>query len=301
MGRAGRGGSGFFRRCPAGTDPLSLKSLHHLFHRPSQRHLSRSHQDRRPPSSLRSSGELGESYAGGRLSLALRFASHEAVVIRGKAERPVYISINDDDVKIKDASSIWGIDAPTTGVILRDKEPGDGPAEASFASAAENLVRYACVVVDTYRHFGRLGLGAVFKLKNLKALVVSGTERLGCPIQEYREVYNRLYATTVKTDVMEKYHDIETSVNISVLNWLKGLPTKNQLSAFAEAEDQRRDVAEYLSAASPAPDAPSAARAYRRSQVRLLPITSSRCEGLRDHEPIYSLGSNLGIESAEEF
>ena len=44
----------------------------------------------------------------------MRFAGHEAIVIRGKAERPCYISINDAEVKIKDATSIWGIDAQTS-------------------------------------------------------------------------------------------------------------------------------------------------------------------------------------------
>ena len=111
-------------------------------------------------------GELGESYAGGRLSLAMRFAGHEAIVIRGQAERPSYISINDAEVKIKDATSIWGIDAQTTGVILRDRESGVGRRSIiRIGPAGEAGVRYAGVVVDTYRHFGRLGLGAVFGSK----------------------------------------------------------------------------------------------------------------------------------------
>ncbi|MDD1741980.1 MAG: aldehyde:ferredoxin oxidoreductase, partial [Methanotrichaceae archaeon] len=59
--------------------------------------------------------EFGESYAGGRLHMAMRFAGHEAIVIQGRANRPSYISINDADVKIKDATSIWGTDAQTVG------------------------------------------------------------------------------------------------------------------------------------------------------------------------------------------
>ena len=71
-------------------------------------------------------GELGESYAGGRLHLAMRFAGHEAIVIRGRADQPCYISINNADVKIKDASSIWGVDTQTAGMILREHETGSG-------------------------------------------------------------------------------------------------------------------------------------------------------------------------------
>ena len=304
MGGTGVGIKLLQEECPAGTDPLSPQSpiilsigpLNGLFPVATK-----------TVATFKSplTGELGESYAGGRLSLALRFAGHEAVVIRGQAERPAYISINDNDVKIKDATSIWGIDAPTTGVILRDREPGVGRRSIiRIGPAGENLVRYAGVVVDTYRHFGRLGLGTVFGSKKLKALVISGTEHVDLPDpRKYREVYNRLYATTVKTDVMEKYHDIGTSVNISVLNWLKGLPTKNfQLSSFSEGEKISGEMfADNL--------------LIRRLSCAGCPIGCVHIAALKsafsthhefevrkvsyDYEPIYSLGSNLGIDSAE--
>ena len=250
-------------------------------------------------------GELGESYAGGRLSLAMRFAGHEAIVIRGRADRPSYISINDSEVRIKDATSIWGVDAQNTGVVLREHETGVGRRSIiRIGPAGENLVRYAGVVVDTYRHFGRLGLGATFGSKKLKALVISGTEHVDVPDpKRYKEVYNRLYKTTVQTDVMEKYHDIGTSVNINVLNWLKGLPTKNFiLSSFPEGEKISGEMfaENYL---------------FRRLSCAGCPIGCVHIAALKsafsthhefevrkvsyDYEPIYSLGSNLGVESAE--
>ena len=95
-------------------------------------------------------------------------------------------------------------------MILREREPGVGRRSIiRIGPAGERMVRYAGVMVDTYRHFGRLGLGAVFGSKNLKAMVISGTEHVEIPdAKRYREVYNRLYQTAVQTDVMEKYHDI---------------------------------------------------------------------------------------------
>ena len=250
-------------------------------------------------------GEFGESYAGGRLSLALRFAGHEAVVIRGQAEQPSYISINDSEVKIKDATSIWGIDAQTTGVILRDRESGVGRRSIiRIGPAGEAGVRYAGVVVDTYRHFGRLGLGAVFGSKKLKAMVISGTETIDVPdIKRYKEIYNRLYKTTVQTDVMEKYHDLGTSVNINVLNWLKGLPTKNfVLSSFPEGEKISGEMF-------------AENQLFRRLSCAGCPIGCVHIASLKtafskhhefevrkvsyDYEPIYSLGSNLGVGSAD--
>jgi aldehyde:ferredoxin oxidoreductase len=226
-------------------------------------------------------------------------------VIRGKADRPSYISINDEAVKIKDATSIWGIDAQTTGMILREQEPGVGRRSIiRIGPAGERLVKYAAVIVDTYRHLGRLGIGAVFGSKNLKALVISGTEHVDLPDpKKYREVYNKLFRTAVQTDVMEKYHDIGTTININVLNWLKGLPTRNfQSSSYPEAEKISGEVLanNYL---------------FRRLSCAGCPIGCIHVAALKtafsphhefevrkvsyDHEPIYSLGSNLGTTSAE--
>ena len=304
MGGTGAGIKLLREECPPGTDPLSPQApiifsigpLNGIFPVATK-----------AVATFKSplNGELGESYAGGRLHLAMRFAGHEAIVIRGKAERPCYISINDAEVKIKDATSIWGIDAQTTGMILREREPGVGRRSIiRIGPGGEKLIRYANVIVDTYRHFGRLGLGAVFGSKNLKAMAISGTEHAEIPdAKRYREVYNKLYQTAVQTDIMEKYHDLGTSVNINVLNWLKGLPTKNfQASSFSEAEKISGEIfaEQYL---------------FRRLSCAGCPIGCVHIAALKtafsphhefeirkisyDYEPIYSLGSNLGVASAD--
>ncbi|MGD0952865.1 MAG: aldehyde ferredoxin oxidoreductase family protein [Methanotrichaceae archaeon] len=304
MGGTGVGIKLLMEECPEGVDPLSPKApvifcigpLNGMF--PVATKMVATFK-----SPL--TGELGESYAGGRLPLAARFAGHEAIVIRGAAQRPSYISINNADVKIKDATSIWGVEAQTVGMILREHEPGTGRRSIiRIGPAGENLVRYAGVLVDTYRHLGRLGLGAVFGSKKLKAMVISGTEHVEIPDHKrYREVYNRLYSTTVQTDVMEKYHDIGTSVNINVLNWLKGLPTRNfQSSSFPEAENISGEMFadKYLSRRLSCAGCPigcihiaslkSAFSTHHEFEVRKVSY---------DYEPIYSLGSNLGVSSAE--
>jgi aldehyde:ferredoxin oxidoreductase len=304
MGGTGVGIKLLMEECPEGVDPLSPKApiifcigpLNGMF--PVATKIVATFK-----SPL--TGELGESYAGGRFPLAARFAGHEAIVIRGAAQRPSYISINNADVKIKDATSIWGVEAQTVGMILREHEPGTGRRSIiRIGPAGENLVRYAGVLVDTYRHLGRLGLGAVFGSKKLKAIVISGTEHVEIPDHKrYREVYNRLYSTTVQTDVMEKYHDIGTSVNINVLNWLKGLPTRNfQSSSFPDAENISGEMFadKYLSRRLSCAGCPigcihiaslkSAFSTHHEFEVRKVSY---------DYEPIYSLGSNLGVSTAE--
>ncbi len=304
MGGTGVGIRLLQEQCPPGTDPLSPESPIILSIGPLNGVFPVA---TKTAATFKSplTGNLGESYAGGRLSLALRFAGHEAVVIKGRAERPSYISINDQEIRIKDATSIWGVDAQTTGIIMRDREPGVGRRSIiRIGPAGEAGVRFACVMVDTYRHFGRLGLGAVFGSKNLKALAVSGTEHVDVPdIKRYKAVYNRLYRAAVHTEVMEKYHDIGTSVNISVLNWLRGLPTKNfLLSSFPEGENIAGEVF-------------AEKHLLRRFSCAGCPIGCVHIAALKtafsehhefevrrvsyDYEPIYSLGSNLGVKTAE--
>ncbi len=304
MGGTGVGIKLLEEECPAGTDPLSPQAPIILSIGPLNGIFPVA---TKTVATFKSplTGELGESYAGGRLHLAMRFAGHEAIVIRGRAQRPSYISINDDKVLIKDATSIWGVDAPTTGVILREHEPGVGRRSIiRIGPAGETGVRYACVVVDTYRHFGRLGLGATFGSKNLKALVISGTESAEVPDpKRYREVYKRLYSTAVQTDVMEKYHDIGTSVNISVLNWLKGLPTNNfQASSFPEGEKISGEMFadQYLVRRLSCAGCPIGC--VHIAQLKSAFSTRHEFEVRKvsyDYEPIYSLGSNLGVGTAE--
>ncbi len=183
-------------------------------------------------------GEWGESYAGMRLALAMRMSGFQAIVIRGRAKRPMYLSVSHQGVRFKDATALWGLSVSETGSILRDLEPGRGHRSCiRIGPAGERGVRFANVNVDTYRHFGRLGLGALFGSKNLKAVVIHGEREE--PIEnfaQYNRVYKEIYNKAVTTDIMDKYHGIGTAINVNGLNNLNGLPTKNlQQSSFDQA------------------------------------------------------------------
>ncbi len=176
-------------------------------------------------------GNLGESHAGGRLGMAMRFAGYDAIVITGKSEKPVYIAITHDAIDIKDAGFLWGEKVERTGKVLRDRETRIGSGKRSIirtGEAGEKLIRFAGINVDTYRHFGRLGLGAVFGSKMLKAMVIGGNRSY--PIlftKEYRKVYEKILKIAIESDAMKKYHEIGTPVNVMPLNTMGGLPTKN--------------------------------------------------------------------------
>jgi aldehyde:ferredoxin oxidoreductase len=174
--------------------------------------------------------EYGESHAGGRLGAAMRWAGLDAIVVKGKANRPAYISIHDSEVKVKNAETLWGMSSiRTVGRILREVEPGAGRRSIlRIGRAGENLVRYACVNVDTVRHFGRLGLGAVFGSKNLKAMVIEGTNDIFFKdVKKYSKVYDEIFGIVCKTKEMQKYHDLGTASNVIPLNAMGALPTRN--------------------------------------------------------------------------
>lgn len=125
------------------------------------------------------------SSAGGFFAPELRFAGYDHIVIKGKSNKPVFILINDDSVKIIDAYGIWGkttweVDRYLKSVINEPKLQ-----VLSIGPAGENLVRGACIMVNKNRALGRAGLGAIMGSKNLKAIAVRGTKsiKIACPKQ----------------------------------------------------------------------------------------------------------------------
>jgi aldehyde:ferredoxin oxidoreductase len=247
--------------------------------------------------------ELGESHAGGRSAVAIRMAGYGGIVIRGASTTPVYLVIEADKVRFRDASALWGMRSSyTTGTVLRKREAGSGIRTIMrIGRAGERKVSYACVITETYRHFGRLGLGAVFGSKRLKAIVISGKRTM--PVADrkaYRQTYDAIFKAATESEWMQKYHELGTPMNVLPLNAIGALPTRNlQSGRFegAEAISGERLAAEYLG---------------RRVACAHCPIACIHLAALRipyphdpyfyktvmlgyDHEPIYATGSMLGV------
>ena len=121
-------------------------------------------------------GLFGTSNSGMFFGTQLKNAGFDALVVKGRAEKPVYLFIEDGEVRILNAAYLWGKDAWETLDILKKEYPG---AEvALIGPAGENMVRFACVENSYYDAWARTGLGAVMGSKNLKAVVVRGTRGL---------------------------------------------------------------------------------------------------------------------------
>jgi len=120
-------------------------------------------------------GTYGDSAAGADWGVALKRAGYDALVVKGAASRPVYLSINDERVELKDAGELWGLDAYQTVEAVQGREGGRGTAVVCIGPAGEKLVRLACIVADAHSFAGRCGLGAVMGSKKLKAIAVRGS------------------------------------------------------------------------------------------------------------------------------
>ncbi len=186
-------------------------------------------------------GEYGESHAGGRFASALRYAGYDALILTGAARRPVYLVIDGETVEVRPADAMAGMDVIETGRIIRDLVGGAGHRSIiRIGPAGERGVRYANVNVDTFRHFGRLGLGAVLGSKKLKAIVVIGQKHLDLPTDSraYKKAYAEIYDRVLHTDAMKKYHELGTPANVLPLNELGALPTYNvRQGYFGEADE----------------------------------------------------------------
>jgi len=120
-------------------------------------------------------GFFGSANMGGFFAPELRWAGFDHLVIKGKAEKPVYLWIHDGRIEVRDAAALWGLTVHQTQRAIR-AELGDEDVKcAVIGPAGENLVRYANVMTGLKNAGGRTGMGAVFGSKNLKAVAARGT------------------------------------------------------------------------------------------------------------------------------
>jgi aldehyde:ferredoxin oxidoreductase len=139
-------------------------------------------------------GFWGIGTCGGNFGPELKFAGYDGILIEGKAEKPVYLLIDDETVEIRDAADLWGKDLYEVTDLLKQRHGEKRkPKILAIGPGGENRVLYAAIGND-YGHFiGRTGMGAVMGSKNLKAIVVSGSGKvLPALEEEYKEVRKRV-------------------------------------------------------------------------------------------------------------
>ena len=190
-------------------------------------------------------GTIFESNIGGSFGPELKFAGYDGIVVTGKADKPVYLKIEDNVVTLEDAAPLVGKGIFETEAWLKNKIDFDVKT-LSIGPAGENLIEFACIGSESYRQMGRGGAGALFGAKNLKAIAVRGTG--GVQVNEMGAFYEKVAEHTnenfLTNDNMWAYNH-GTAMLVDVTNEMGIHPTKNfskgvsngRLSLNAEAID----------------------------------------------------------------
>ncbi len=174
------------------------------------------------------SGAIGDSQAGGFFPAELKFAGFDGIVIKGRSEKPVYLTIIDGKVDLHDASHLIGKVTGEVEAILR-KEVGDKKAEVlQYGPAAEKGVLFSSLVNMSNRNNGRTGMGLVMASKNLKAVVVRGKQKvdLAEPVRltDLNKAGPKLMPEIADVDGLGK---LGTASVVMFQNTIGSLPTNN--------------------------------------------------------------------------
>ena len=181
---------------------------------------------------------LGEAVSHGTFGAELKRAGYDAIILKGKAEKPVYLWIDDDSVQLLDAAHLKGKSPSETEDAIKD-EIGDYYVRvAAIGLAGEKLSRIACIINEKTRAAGRTGLGAVMGSKNLKAIAVRGTRDITVAKPEEFMDLVKDFHERMKGPATRKYRTLGTVENVLINNTLYCMPTRNYTNAHFEDAEQ---------------------------------------------------------------
>lgn len=237
-------------------------------------------------------GTIACSNSGGYWGPEIKNAGYDIVVLEGKADKPVYISIKDDKVEIKDAAHLWGKTVnETTDTLMQ--EFGDQKARVlCIGPAGEQLSPIAAVMNDRYRAAGRSGVGAVVGSKNVKAIVVRGSGKVTLANEDkmreiLKGVMQKIRENGVTGQGLPKYG---TAVLVNIINENGVLPTNNfQTGVFADADAISGETMEanYLVKRDPCYRCPIACGRYCKADEME--------GGGPEYETVWAFGSDCGV------
>lgn len=187
---------------------------------------------------------LGDSNAGSHFSPEMKYAGYDHIVFTGKADKPVYLWIDDDKVELRDAQHLWGKLTDETQHMIKDEVGDPGIQIVCIGPAGENLVRIAAVIVGTDGVCGRCGLGAVMGSKNLKGVAVRGTKGVKVPDPDaFRALVLNLQQRIMRSPEYQLFSTYGTTLRFTGRNKAGGLSMRNaqvsgQFPGFEEIRDK---------------------------------------------------------------
>ncbi len=242
------------------------------------------------------SGTIASSNSGGFWGPELKFAGYDLIVLEGKSEKPAYIYVNNEHVEIRDASHLWGeVVSKTTDTLKEETDPR--AKVLTIGPAGENLSLIAGIMNEKDRAAGRSGVGAVMGSKNLKAIVVRGTQKVEVFDKDKLKETYKVALAKIKEDGItgSGLPTYGTAVLVNIINEAGMFPANNfQKSSFSNAEDISGETL-------------AEKHLIKNTACYGCPIACGRLVHIGDgegggpeYETIWAFGSDLGINDLGE-
>ncbi|MBU3092329.1 aldehyde ferredoxin oxidoreductase family protein [Clostridium sp. CF011] len=239
------------------------------------------------------SGTIACSNSGGYWGAEFKATGYDMIIFEDKADAPVYLTIIDDKVEIKDASSLWGKLVTETTDILR-KEMPDKSRVMTIGPAGEGLSNMAAIMNDYDRAAARSGVGAVMGSKNLKAIVVKGSSKPQVADATTLKEVSKVWLKTIKANGVTGtgLPTYGTAVLVNILNENGIYPTNNfQKSYFEKADDVSGEAMtkDYLVRKNPCYRCPIACGRYVKIEDMGIEV------GGPEYETLWAFSGDCGI------
>jgi aldehyde:ferredoxin oxidoreductase len=182
-------------------------------------------------------GTAAESEAAGFFGPELKKAGFDAVVLKGRAETPVYLWVNDGKAEIRDAAQISRLGAKEVEDAIREELGSSKIRVAQTGLGGMNLVRYANITNNLGHYNGRGGFGAVMGSKNLRAVAALGSNKINLFDAEFLNQTAKNYAKTFRDNPLgEALFVYGTTAFVELLSNGGALPVSNfRRSALEDA------------------------------------------------------------------
>jgi len=175
-------------------------------------------------------GTMADSNVGGSLGKEFKRAGIDALLVEGEAEEPVQIEITEEEINVLE-TDLWGLETSRTVQNLKGESAVIGPA-------GENEVKYASIVTNGHRVFGRGGLGAVMGSKKLKSVTVSGSKKVPVADEDALKKYVKKAASKIDSSPVTSrgLKKFGTPILVNLLTWLGMFSKHNYREAAGEEE-----------------------------------------------------------------
>ncbi len=236
-------------------------------------------------------GTICDANSGGIWGATFKKCGYDSLILAGAAKSPIYLYIDENEVKIEDAQKIWGLNTHETTNNLQEIH-GKNSKILCIGPAGENLVKFASIMNDKNRALGRGGLGAVMGSKKIKAIVVNGNKEVKIADKKKLDFYldetkKWLDAITITGRSLPMFG---TAVLVNIINEFGLFPIRNFQEGYSDLADKvsGESIKENI--------------LVRKSGCYKCPIACGRLTEVNgktgkgpEYETVWALGPELGI------